>query len=207
MPLLVHQEEVRLELKDMTRRIVLERDVQNGYIVPPSRASGLHLSGLLKYVAYTSRITARMQEIADEEMPLRWMLGHAFEEFAASLCVDMKWQPGETDTPCIMNCDGITFRDDLDGDTFCVNEFKCNRSKRYSAHDLIEKKWLWMCQGRGYCCGYGTCHVEWNVLSVMEWPDPVWTRYLIRFTDEELDGMMQMIKANYRAAVKAGYAE
>ena len=205
MPVLISETDVKLERSDLMRRIVLPREVgPDGFIVQPARAPGLHLSGLLKYVAYASRISARVAEVADEEHPWRWALGQAFEEFAASLYPDMVWQPYECQTPVIMNCDGIEVRDNS-GLVLC--EFKNNRAKKYSGADLIKKKYLWMQQGLGYCLGYGTDMVEWHVMSVMHFPDPVYTKYLVQFSQDELDGMANMIEINRQGAMDAGYAE
>ena len=187
----------------MLRRIVLPRQVSSdGFIVQPPRASGLHLSGLLKYVAHKSRISARLAEIAEEEHPWRWALGQAFEEFAASLYPEMTWQPGELSEPLIMNCDGIDARERP-----VICEFKHNRAKKYSGADLIKKKWLWMQQGLGYCLGYGANLVEWHVMSTMEFPDPVYTKYLVWFNVVELDAMRRMIDMNKDKAAAEGYAE
>lgn len=219
MPTLISEVDVKLERKDMERRIVLNRDVDStGFIVPPARTPGLHLSGLLKYIAVKSRITARLSEIAEEEMPLRWALGHAWEEFAASLFPDMIWAPGECDDPVIMTCDGISIETDNesyqsntpDGNPASytlVHEFKFNRAKKYSVPDLIAKKWLWMQQGLGYCIGYGAAVVRWNVLSAMEFPDPVWTQYTIAFAEKELADARRMLEMNRDGAIKEGYAE
>lgn len=185
------------------RRVVLPRDVgPDGFIIPPVRRPGLHLSGLLKYVATKSRITARLQEIEEEEFPLRWLMGHAWEEFAASLYPDMVWQPGEQTEPLIMNADGLTI-----GGENIIEEFKFNRSKKYSGPNLIGKKWLWMQQGLGMCLGYGTDLVRWHVLSAFEFPDPIYTKYLIRFSDQEIREMQTIIDVNRESAIKEGYAE
>lgn len=210
MPTLISETDVKLERIDMMRRIELKRDVSSqGWITERQRTPGLHLSGLLKYVAVKSRISARLQEIEDEEMPLRWALGHAWEEFAASLEPEMVWQPYEALTPVVMNCDGICFPEDQTDRTcpMLIKEYKFNRAKKYSGTDLIRKKWLWMCQGQGYCIGYGASRVEWNVLSVMEWPDPVWTKYLVEFDQTELDAIANMIEINREGAIREGYCE
>lgn len=204
MPVLISETDVRLERTDMTRRIELKRDVSaQGWLVERPRTPGLHLSGLLKYVAQKSRIAARLAEIEDEEMPLRWALGHAWEEFAASLEPEMVWQPYEALTPVVMNCDGIV----VNPDDLLIKEYKFNRAKKYSGKDLIRKKWLFMSQGLGYCLGYGATRVEWNILSCMEWPDPIWTKYLIEFSQEEIDGMHNMIEINREGAIREGYCE
>lgn len=206
MPLLIAETDVKLERGDMSRRILLKHELSaNGvYIVDRPRTPGLHLSGLLKYVAAKSRIAARLAEIDDEEMPLRWAIGHAWEEFAASLEPEMIWQPYECLTPVVMNCDGLVCGE---SNRLTVKEFKFNRAKKYSGTDLIRKKWLWMMQGQGYCIGYGATRVEWNVLSCMEWPDPVWTKYLVEFDQLELDQIANMIEINRDAALLNGYGE
>jgi hypothetical protein len=208
MPTLISETDVKLERSDLGRRIMLPRQtvvIDGLHLIPePVRAKGLHLSGLLRYVAEKSRISARMAEVSEEEMPLRWALGVAWEEYAASLMPEMTWQPGEIKSPCIMNCDGLTL---TTSSVLVVNEFKFNRAKKYSGEDLIKKKWLWMMQGGGYCTGYGAQQVEWNVLSAMEWPDPVWTRYLVEFEPDEVDRIANMIEINREGAMAEGYAE
>jgi hypothetical protein len=173
--------------------------------MPAPRTPGLHLSGLLKYVAEKSRITAYLEQISEEEFPLRWLMGHAWEEFAVSLYREILWQPGEANDPVIMTCDWLSLL--KDAGLPCVEEFKFNRAKKYTGADLIKRKWLWMCQGAGYCLGYGCDIVRWHVLSAMEWPDPVYTRYLVGFSAKELAEMQTMIEVNRDAAVAAGYGE
>jgi hypothetical protein len=203
MPTLISEIDVKLERSDLARRAVLPRQTgPDGYIIPPARSAGLHLSGLLKYCADISKLTSRLEDIRDEEMPLRWVLGHAIEEFLASLYPDMVWQPGEITRPVIMNADGMTFT----GGEFRIEEFKCRRAKKLTQRDLLNK-WLWMSQGLGYCLGYQCRLVQWHVFSLFEWPDPVYTRYLIKFSQAEIDGMERMIESNREAAIRKGYSE
>lgn len=202
MPTLISEEDVRLERGDLLRRIPLQRSIgSDGFIVPPARTHGLHLSGLLKYVAHKAKITPYLEQIADEDLPIRWAIGQAWEEFAVSLYPDMLWQPGEVSEPVIMTCDGV------DGPTQSLQEFKFNRAKKYSGKDLIAKKWLWMQQGMGYCLGYGMTRVCWHVLSAVEWPDPVYTKYTVEFSKGELYDSRRMILSNRDAAIREGYAE
>jgi hypothetical protein len=213
MPTLILETDVKLERVDLMRRIVLPRTVTpDGFIVPPKRTPGLHLSGLLKYIAQQVKITTYLEQIAEEDLPLRWAIGMAWEEFAASLYPNMIWQPGEVREPVVMTCDGITTGVDQDGieeegGPFLIEEFKFNRARRYKGADLIQKKWLWMQQGLGYCLGYGTEYVRWHVLSALEWPDPVYTKYLVQFSREELDGCARMIEVNKEGAIREGYSE
>ena len=189
MPTLISEIDVRLERSDLDRRIVLPRALgPDGYIVPPARTHGLHLSGLLKYIAVKSRITRYLDEIAEEEFPLRWLMGHAWEEYAASLYPDMCWQPGEAYDPVIMTCDGLS--------DACIEEFKFNRSKKYKGSDLLAKKWLWRNQGLGECIGYGADTVRWHVLSAFEFPDPIYTQYVYRFDEKEIEDCRRMLESN-----------
>lgn len=210
MPTLLSEIDVKFERADLERRIVLPRTVgASGLIVPPARSPGLHLSGLLRYVAQKSKITKYIDEILAEDMkffPLRWAMGQAWEEFAASLYPDMLWQPYELNDPLIMNCDGLSYEEPA-GEEGLIEEFKFNRSKKYSGQDLMKKKWLWMQQGLGYCLGYRTNLVRWHVLSAFEFPDPVYTKYLIEFSQKELDGMERMIEVNREGAIREGYGE
>ena len=207
MPTLLSEIDVRLEKSDLLRRVVLPRDVgPDGMIIPPSRAHGLHLSGLLKYVAVKSRITDRLAEIEEEEMPLRWMLGLAIEEYLASLHTWMTWQPCEMHNPLIMNCDGITM-DGPEGYPLIIEEFKCRRAKKIPGKDFLSKKWLFSQQGLGYCLGYGTDLVRWHVFNLFEFPDPIYTKYLFQFDQSELDATARMIEVNREAAIREGYAE
>ena len=200
MPTLISETDVRLERNDLLRRVVLPRAVSpDGFLIPPVRTPGLHLSGLLRYVAQKSKITAYINDVAEEDLPIRWMLGQVFEEFAASLFPDMVWQPYECQSPLIMNCDGISVG--------TIREFKFNRAKKYSGAELLKKKTVWMWQGMGYCLGYGATRVQWEVMSVMEWPDPLWTQYLVEFSDKELEGMQRMIDSNRAGAIAGGYSE
>jgi hypothetical protein len=211
MPTLISETDVKLERNDLLRRVVLPRAVSSdGFIVPPTRTPGLHLSGLLRYVAQKSKITAYINDVAEEDLPIRWMLGQVFEEFAVSLFPDMVWQPYECQSPLIMNCDGISVSHDEGPFAFngiLIREFKFNRAKKYSGADLLRKKTVWMWQGMGYCLGYGATRVQWEVMSVMEWPDPLWTQYLVEFSDKELRGMERMIESNRAGAIAEGYCE
>ena len=189
----------------MLRRIALPHNVgPDGYIVPPARTPGLHLSGVLKYIAKVTKITKYLEEIAEEEHPLRWFLGQIWEEGWASLYPGMVWQPGEMTDPTIGTCDGLS---DEPPYGIVIEECKFRRAKRLNGKDLLSKNWLFAQQGLGYANGYGTPYVRWNVMSAFEWPDPAYTRYLFKFDESELQASRRMIESNADAARKAGYAE
>jgi hypothetical protein len=208
MPTLISEVDVRLERGDLDRRIVLPRQVDSrtGLIVPPARRPGLHLSGLLKFIAAKCKITQYTDQIAEEELPLRFAVGQSWEEFAASLYPDMIWQPQEMTEPLIMNCDGLSF---FQVGEMAVEEFKFSRARKTQTARFLDQRhnWLKLHQGMGYCLGYGTDLVRWHVLSAFEFPDPVYTTYLVRFSQLELDGMQRIIDSNRDAAVEEGYAE
>ena len=204
MPIPISIHEVKLERKDLFRRVQLPREVgPDGFIIPPPRTPGLHLSGLLKYIAEKSRIKSYVDQVAEEDYPLRWLMGCAWEEFAASMYPAMLWQPGEVDDPVIMTPDGISY----DGDEPIIEEFKHRRAKKQSGADFVRNQWAFLQQGMGYCLGYSASIVRWHVLNVFEFPDPVYQQIMIRFTDEDLAAMSRMIESNRAGAIREGYSE
>lgn len=100
-----------LERMDLDHRVPLSRPAE-----PPRRHPGLHLSGVLKHTLESSRMPGwdrYSKELDEQKIPLIWALGHAWEEFVASLYPEWIWQPGETSRvfgSCrvYMNCDGLS---------------------------------------------------------------------------------------------------
>ena len=206
MPTLISETDVRLEKSDLLRRVVLPRAVSaDGFLIPPARTPGLHLSGLLKYFAKKLKHSEYAAQADEDNVPLQWLLGHAWEEMAVSLYPDTIWQPGELMEPVIMNCDGLT--DDAEVGAPVVEEFKFRRAKRMSGVDFVTKRWAFMQQGLGYCLGYGAEHVRWHVCAVMEWPDMIYTKYLVKFSEKEIADMARMIEVNKKGAMESGYCE
>lgn len=206
MPTLIEERDVRLERSDLMRRIVLPRNVgPDGFIIPPKRSPGLHASGLLKYIAETSRITSYLEQISEDELPLKWALGLAWEEYAASLYPNMVWQPDEIHKPLIMNVDGLTAGDY----SLVVEEFKFVRAKKMETTRFLDPRvnWLKLQQGMIYCLGWGTDLVRWHIMNVIEWPEPLYTTYLVRFEKDELISTRRMIEVNREAAIAKGYSE
>jgi len=202
---------VRLEHRDLLQRVALVRETRDGFIVPPARTPGLHLSGLLKYVAVKSKITSYVEDAEEEDAierghhPWRWFLGQMIEEGLASLYPSMVWQPGEVRSPLIMTPDGLSYEDAYG---VVIEEFKARRYKRFpSGQEMLLKKWAWRHQGMGECLGYGTQYVRWHVFSLFEFPDPAYTTYLFKFDDEDLAGMARVIESNREGAIREGYAE
>lgn len=212
MPELISTTEVLLEQGDLLRRIVLPHLTSpEGYICPPKRSPGLHVSGLLRYVARKLKMREYVED-ADEEdaierghLPLRWFVGQICEEGLASLYPEMVWQPGELKDPLIMTCDGLTCDPELG---LIVEEFKARRYKRFTSGEaMLQKKWTWRNHGTCYCLGYGACYVRWHSLSLFEFPDPSYITYLVRFSNEDLRNMQAVIDANREGAIAEGFAE
>ena len=87
----------------------------------------------------------------------------------------------------IMTCDGLS---DV------IDEFKFTRAKKMATERFLDPRvnWLKLQQGMGYCIGYGDDTVRWHVLSAFEWPDPIYTKYLVKFSHQELEATRRMIE-------------
>lgn len=188
MPVVLEETEVKLERADLEKRVPIKRTAL-------VRSPGIHLSGVLRYIAETSGILRPVDDL-DEELPLRMVLGLAWEEFAVSLYPAIFYQPGEAHRDGVaMTCDGIDF---AQADGRRLEEFKATWKRVRSGEQLL-RDWLWMHQGRGYCKGYGVDRVRWHVYYVngdYRGSGPIYMRYLVEFTAEEIDQTWYMVLAN-----------
>src|ERR1700675_2531340 len=106
MPTLLSEKVVTLEMRDLQNRVPICRPPQ-----PPARAPGAHQSDILAYVARKIGVLKPGEKLEDE-YPLLWGLGCAWEEYIMSFYPDMEWQPGELTVDGIsMNCDGLSVID------------------------------------------------------------------------------------------------
>lgn len=174
-----------------------------------ARTIGVHVSQVLQYLAVkTKRYT---EEDRADDMPLRILLGLAFEEAAARLYKRMWWQPGEfvlddgIGVPVYGSPDGI----EEIGNEWYVHEFKYTgkslRLKGGKANQLkdIRTEWMWMQQvqtyvnmmrERGLACNKAFVHVCWKY-GVYEWPmTERYFKYEIEFENEELDGNLMLMQ-------------
>lgn len=205
---LVEEVEVKLDVNDLLNRQPLVRGEQ------PTRAPGIHLSGVLRHTLCSSRITGWQKyakeietedpKLGPKEYPLIWFMGVCWEEGIASVYSDWIWQPGETALSAgglvHMNCDG------LNPSVGCVEEAKYTSCKR-KAWSEFSQDWLKMQQGSGYCLGYGPELVRWHVLwNYQPWA-PSYVRYLVEFSQKDLRETQSMIAANRQGAIAAGYGE
>lgn len=206
MPSIIEESQIDLQRMDLSRRSPIAKTISRGVHVEPERASGVHLSGVLRYVAVTSGLLKEVGEIDEEAMPLRMALGLAWEEFAVSLYPEIEWQPGEMITDGIaMNCDGHSCCEKYPvrpagtlttEASLCLEEFKLTWKKAKSAEELLKEQWYWMQQGRGYCWGYDARLVRWHVCFVngdYRGSGPVYRRYLIQFSDADVESTRKMV--------------
>ena len=140
------------------------------------RSGGEHVSDVLKVLReYSIAKNMYTQEDREDDMPLRILLGLAFEEAAARLYPHMTWQPGEvTHDRLAGSPDGLSILNGIPGMSeqidleevalVCVDEFKyTGKSQRIKGRkpqpngklrpeDLkdIRQEWLWIQQGMAY---------------------------------------------------------
>lgn len=212
MPRLIRETNVQISWTDILAR--------GSAATPPhkvivSRTPGTHLSGILRYIAISSKllkgidpVTGKWEGDADsdlleEDMPLRMCMGMAFEEWIAVLYPDMLWQPGELFQDGVIGSpDGLTV-DDEHGPI--IEEFKCTwKSSRQGIMDPKHTLWHW--QGEGYAYMYGTQLVRYNIFWVNGNYDrakgaggPQYTRYLVEYSPAELKNIWKMILMNRNA--------
>ncbi len=169
---------------------VLRGRVRHGLPKGGERTPGVHLSGVLDFVADASGLfkTQKGQPGQDfeENYPTIMAMGVAWEEFAVSLYPDMAWQPGEWSRDEIYGTpDGLSTLDDTD--IVVVEEFKFTTKKQQP----VKQCWKYVRQGMGYCAMSGFRHVRYHVCWVHgdysggHWP--IYTRTLLEFSDEEIE--------------------
>lgn len=176
------------------------------------RSPGIHLSGVLRYIGINQKIIKGVDPVTgkwigdsgadlnEEDMPLRMVLGMAWEEYAATLYPEMNWQPGELCKDSITGSpDGVTLIE-IDGEEVpVIEEFKLTWK---SARQGILKQTMWLWQGAGYCIMYGTNWCRFNILYVngeyekFGMGGPVYRRYLVYYSDRELAGIWAMVLHN-----------
>lgn len=202
MPEILEYATVHLQRQDLHDRAPLTRPA-----TPSARATGIHLSGILRYLVRESGLIRYQDQLDEEDLPLRMALGIAWEEFAASLYHDVLWQPGEVcESDIYMNCDGLS---QVPGG-IRVEEFKLSWRKSKTAEELLSEEWYWLQQIRGYCWGYNAREVRLHACWIngdYRGSGPLYNRYTLRFKDSEVDTTRSMLLANLPRAIEKGYAE
>lgn len=199
MPKLISETEIKLEWTDIEAMVPKVR-VDSG-----QRSSGVHLSGVIRYVLQTAGLLD--PDDLTDEMPLRMAVGMAWEAFVVGLWPELVWQPGEQCKDAIYGSpDGIT------GD--CLEEFKATWKSRLERSELkgvrppdrkITEQRMWMLQLAGYCWMMGLRRARIHVLWVMgdyRGSGPQYFTYLVEFSDSELERVWNnMILPNIGGAI------
>ena len=203
---LLETREITLQESDL--RIQARVAYEKGLPEPQKRSDGIHLSGVLKYIAITTGMLKAGDEDFEDEFPLRMALGMAMECWFQALWPEMSWQPGE------IAVDGVT--GSMDGysniqhpnmpppaEEICVvEEFKLTYKSSRERHGAITGEWLWMHQLMSYCymlgTQYGRLHVVWlnGAYEKVRLGEPRYCVYLVKFDERELVQNWKMIQAS-----------
>jgi hypothetical protein len=213
-PKLISETEIKLEWTDIEAMVPKVR-VDSG-----KRSSGVHLSGVIKYVLTTAGLLDP-DDITDE-MPLRMAVGMAWEAFVVGLWPDLIWQPGEVCQDDIYGSpDGITpIMDENSAPERIVTgrhqleEFKATWRSRLEKSELkgirppdrkITEQRAWMLQVGGYCHMMGLRRARLHVLWIMgdyRGSGPQYFTYLVEFSDSELERVWKnMLLPNVEGAI------
>lgn len=213
---ILEQTELSLEWADMRSLTYHPRVVH-------TRSKGVHVSGIIKVIAEKRKLYKAGDDVDD--MPTVVLLGTAFEEKAVQLYNSLEWQPGEVKRDGIAGSpDGRHVADigELEdwyffaSDTVRIlDEFKLTyKSLRYRQDIRAEVLWmmqvmdyLWMDEevyraSDGYF--YARLHVLWACSDYVMPFRPRYIRYLLRFTQEELERNWAMMLKYKQFAVREG---
>ncbi len=216
----IEQVEMLMEWADVHRRI------RHPLPVSHLRSPGVHLSGVLRYIAQESGILAKpspppppspspssppgvdstsFPDMDEDIMPLRMMLGMFFEEGAVGLYPDMQWQPGELERDGVFGtCDGLSV---TPAHGLLLEEFKLTWKSEwnYGKDRFTSANWLWMSQAKGYLAlmqanGIDIAPmVRFHVCWVAgdyRPPSPKLMRYVVEYTQKEIDSLWGLVLRN-----------
>ena len=197
--ILLDETEVRVEWTDIAKRQD-KRPCHDAGI----RAPGVHLTDIIRYNWYgsleqNSSLRIIREKEADEDldnlvMPLRMVLGLAFESWIVGLYPELRWQPEPLKLDSIAGTmDGYSPGHSADPrcSSIVVEEFKLTWKSIRDRRILKETLWMW--QLAGYCkmagSRFGRLHVCWVNGDYQHGADwgPKYMRYLIEFKQHELD--------------------
>lgn len=195
----LEQTEIGLEWMDLQKLTRHQR-------VEHTRSKGVHLSGVIKVVALKRGLLKSEDEV--DEMPTVVLLGVAWEDAAVQLYPDLAWQPGEIKLDGIAGSpDGYSSCNLFDGgdDWECVDEFKLTYKSNRNRQDIRAEQ-MWMMQVMGYCKMEGfffvKLHVLWACDNYVMPFRPKYIRYLLRFTQQELDANWALMLKYKQFAVR-----
>jgi hypothetical protein len=174
MPVLIDQQEITLEWADLFKWV-------NRPQVKSPRSSGVHVSGVIKYVLQTSGFLNK--EDATDDCPWCIAVGVAMENYLVGLWPpELIWQPGE------QNLDGIyASPDGITGAQ--LEEFKATWKSQHTRPDITKER-IWMWQMAAYCKMMGLTrarlHVFWMNGNYRP-PFPKYVTYTLQYSQQELD--------------------
>lgn len=199
MPTLISESEIRIEWPDILGRVKHVRPK-----TADKRSSGVHLSGVNKYVL--TKLGYLTPDDLTDEMPLRMAVGMAWEDWAVGLWPEMVWQPGEWERDKVFGTpDGYS----ADSPPV-VEEFKATWKSKFTyglkENLLGEKGKLWMWQLLGNCyamnCNRARLHILW-VNGTYRPPCPEYWVYEFEFTEKEKKQYWQnIVLPNIQHAVR-----
>lgn len=184
----ISKEQVLLRLSDLGPHA--KRQSERGFPSTHERSGGVHVSGILRYIATTSGLL-RVDDDEDLEAlyPMRMALGQAWETFAQGLWENLIWQPGEIERDGIVGSpDGLSITDDES----ILDEFKLTYKSFRKHHPSIHGQWLWTRQMLSYCFMMGLSKARLHVLWINGMDDsfqtkPTYYTYLFEFEQRELE--------------------
>lgn len=208
MPVILSEESVIITWDDIALSESRSAEIAARILSTGPRTPGVHLSGITRHMALSTGLLKpfrvgstqdiRNGEMDEEEMPLRMMLGMAYERWVAGLYPEMEWQPGELSKDGIVgSMDGFTIEDY----GTVVDEFKLTWKSSYQPF-LSKKNQLWLWQGMGYAHMMETRWVRWHVLYVNGdyrlggCGEPEYRKILVEFSQKELEGNWRRLVMN-----------
>lgn len=205
--------EVNLDVGDLFNRFQLDRELVGRRLKHSKRGSGHHVSGILYQLGLAGGYVKNYEEVEGiPKFKMLFALGFMWEEFILSFYEECEYQPGEhCEDGIYMNCDGRSYLPEYDGEPL-IEECKFTFKKMHTSDpevartrklNLIQDQWMWIKQVQSYCKGYKSVLARLHVMHVKgdyKKFEPVYKRYVMRFTQEEIDRTWNMIKANRELA-------
>lgn len=214
----IDRTEIKMEWSDLEAMVLHPHPTKK-------RSPGVHVSQVIKYCA--QKLGKLSLEDQVDEMPLVVLLGIAWEEIAARLYSEMKWQPGEVKRNGVIGSpDGYSKHDMMLPNNFSsieqltelpvIDEFKFTYKSARHRHDNIIGEWMWMQQVMAYINmnkrmqeivkgGWpmlAKLHVCWAMGEYGKYPlKPRYVRYLVKFDKQDLDNNWAMLQ-RYKSYVE-----
>ncbi len=193
-----------MEFADLAKRVqLIGRPAK-----PPVRAAGVHLSGVLQYVAQKIGVL-KPDERDEEDFPLIWALGQAWEEYIFSFYPEIDWQPGERTVDGVsVNIDGLGIDSAYEFDSVPWEPLELiNEEAKFTFKGVAtgaefikdQKFWMWRMQAAGYGHVYKARIARWHVCHVRgdyKAFGPVYKQYVVRYSELECKQAWGMVQSH-----------